>query len=139
MKRVLLICSKSIEVAEGVNKEVFFAYRQQPTPTGYEDIKTVLPDGKAVALSIKVGMNDNLVKTIKDSVGFPCYITVDDEAVNAEGYSLCKVKVDRDSKGKVRKDRNGNSHLICIVRGWDEIIAAPSKTYSLDDLDTFTA
>lgn len=139
-KETLLVLSK--EVTKDNHKfTVYYGYRQDKNEKGeFVDRLTPITDkeGKPamISKSIKVALTDEFLNKHSDKA-FPLFVTLDMNKKDKEGKSLAYVTVDKDANKKVRKDKNGNKHLILIIRDAEEVIEAPRKSYSLDDVDTF--
>lgn len=136
----MLVLSKDI-IQDNRKFTVYYGYRQQVNDKG-ELVDVVTPmsdkDGKPVmrTLSIKVALTDTFIKDNKDKQ-FPLYVKVDLNKKDEKGNSYAFVTVDKDGSGKIRKDKLGKKHLVLVINKSEEVIEAPRKTYTLDDLDTF--
>ena len=140
MKSTMLVLSK--EVTKDNHKfTVYYGYRQDVNEKGeFIDRKTTTigNDGKPVTISksIKVALTDSFLKK-HEGKSFPLLVTIDMDKKDKQGHSLAYVTVDKDSNKVVRKDKNGKKHLILVIKDAEEVIEAPRKSYSLDDVDTF--
>ena len=139
-KQTLLVLSK--EVTKDNHKfTVYYGYRQDKNDKGeFVDRLTPITDkeGKPamISKSIKVALTAEFIEKHKDKQ-FPLFITLDMNKKGKDGKSVAYVTVDKDSSKKVRKDKNGNKHLILVIKDAEAVAEAPRKSYSLDDLDTF--
>ena len=139
-KRYMLVLSK--EITKDNNKfTVYYGYRQDKNEKGeFVDRKTMITDEngqpKEISRPIKVALAKSFLDANKDK-SFPLFVTLDMSKKDKEGNSVAYVNVDRDSNKNVRKDKNGKKHLILVIKEAEEVIEAPRKSYSLDDVDTF--
>lgn len=140
MKSTMLVLSK--EVSKDNHKfTVYYGYRQDKNEKGEfvdRQTTTIGNDGKPVTISksIKVALTEDFLKK-HEGKSFPLFVTIDMDKKDKEGKSLAYVTVDKDSNKVVRKDKNGKKHLILVIKEAEEVIEAPRKSYSLDDVDTF--
>lgn len=136
----MLVLSK--EVSKDNHKfTVYYGYRQDKNEKGeFVDrlTTTIGNDGKPVTISksIKVALTEDFIKKYNDR-HFPLFVTLDMDKKDKQGHSLAYVTVDKDSNKNVRKDKNGKKHLILVIKDAEEVIEAPRKSYSLDDVDSF--
>ena len=140
LENTLLVFSK--EVNDNGRKFVaYYGYRQTVLPDGsFTDVITPSTDseGKAVMLrkSIKIRFRKDFIESRKDLV-FPAYITLSNEVKVEDGKDSFYVTIDKDANKVARLDKNGNKHLVLVIRDIKSFIPAPKKSYSLDDLDDF--
>lgn len=138
--KTMLVLSKKVNV-DDQEFEVYYGYRQDKNKDGeFVDRLTPVVDkeGKPamISKSIKIALAGEFLDSVKDKT-FPLFVTIDMDKVDENGRKVNYVTIDKDSNKNVRKDKNGNKHLILIIRKAEEVIEAPRKSYSLDDVDTF--
>ena len=87
---------------------------------------------------MKVMLSEELISRItKEGLEFPIRMELDTNHKLKDGRDSFFVTVDKDANKKVRKDKYGKRHLVCVIREPISMTPVERKTYSLADLDDF--
>lgn len=145
----IVLATKDMPTKDGKDTfPVYFAYRQEKTPSGeYQDVLTSIQDkdGKQTfkARPIKVKLSQDFQKKLESTnLMFPLMMRLDENKrmTNREGKVVrtfyVTVDSDKDTK-QPRLDKYGKKHLLLVIRDADDIREKPLASYSLEDLDDF--
>ena len=142
MQKVINLCKKQVKLDDGRVFDTYFAYRQEQNQDGvYTDVLTPMKDseGKSImrARPINVKLGDAIRKELENDNKFPYLVKLDDEMLCKDGKSAFFVTIDKDKNKKVRLDKNGQKHLVLVIREVVSYESVPHTSYSLDDIDNF--
>ena len=125
------LCKKKVSVSPTQSFNAYFCYRVILNDKGqWEDIVTPTTNGQIKTTSIRVALSSSLRKEFEKEDKFP-YILELDNSTDKDYY----ITKDKDSKGKVRLDKNGQSHLILVLRSYTSKQYLEHIKVLVDDLD----